>query len=156
MTKSPNTKPTPHPPWVRKFLSAVGPYQKHVTNRPFFVEMVEGTLPMRKFRTGLLYFYPLIEAFPKYMGLTLAKIEQEDSRRNNAAREWLLRNINIERKHMLWYRQWALDFGVSRTDLKKVVPPPEIDAVNNYLWRIVHGGSLAESLAAVNYGIEGP
>ena len=156
MTKSPNTKPTPHPPWVRKFLSAVGPYQKHVTNRPFFVEMAEGTLPMRKFRTGLLYFYPLIEAFPKYMGLTLAKIEQEDSRRNNAAREWLLRNINIERKHMLWYRQWALDFGVSRTDLKKVVPPPEIDAVNNYLWRIVHGGSLAESLAAVNYGIEGP
>lgn len=149
-------KPTPHPPWVRKFLSAVEPYQERVLNSPFCVEMAKGTLPMRKFRAGLLYFYPLIEAFPKYMGLTLAKIDQEETRRNNAAREWLLQNINIERKHTLWFRQWAIDFGVSRKDLKKVVPPPEIDAVNNYLWRVVHGGSLAESLAAVNFGIEGP
>lgn len=156
MTDTPILKPSPHPPWVRKFLGAVEPHQKCVSNSPFFVEMAEGNLSMRRFRAGLLYFYPLIEAFPKYMGLTLAKVEQEDSRRNNAAREWLLQNINIERKHMLWYRQWAIDFGVSRKDLKKVVPPPEIDAVNNYLWRVVHGGSLAESLAAVNFGIEGP
>lgn len=150
-------QPTPHPPWVREFLGAVEPYQERVLNSPFFVEMADGTLSMRRFRAGLLYFYPLIEAFPKYMGLTLAKVRQKGSRRNNAAREWLLQNINIERKHTLWYRQWAIDFGVPESDLRKqVVPPPEIDAINNFLWRVVHGGSLAEALAAVNFGIEGP
>lgn len=150
-------KTTKHLPWIEDFISAVAPYEARVVNSPLFAELAAGTLSMPKFRAGLLYFYPLIEAFPQYMALTLAKVPLGITRRNDMAREWLIQNMNVERKHVRWYRRWAIDFGVSEQKLKALLaPPPEIDAVNNYLWRVVYGGSLAESLAAVNYGIEGP
>ncbi len=149
-------KLTRHPRWVREFLAAVAPIEERVVNSRLFAEMANGTLSMKRFRAGLLYFYPLIESFPQYMGLTLAKAAAGNGL-NELTREWLITNINIERKHTVWYRQWALDFGVSKEAFARpVLPPPEIDAVNHYLWRITSQGTLAEALAAVNYGIEGP
>lgn len=149
-------KLTRHPRWVREFRTAVAPIEERIVNSRFFAEMANGTLSMKRFRAGLLYFYPLIESFPQYMGLTLAKAASGNGL-NELTREWLITNINIERKHTLWYRQWALDFGVSREEFARpVLPPPEIDAVNHYLWRVTSQGTLTEALAAVNYGIEGP
>ena len=150
-------KLTRHPRWVREFRTAVSPIEERIVNSRFFAEMANGTLPMKRFRAGLLYFYPLIESFPQYMGLTLALVPRGGQPANHLVREWLITNINIERKHTVWFRQWALDFGVSREAFARpVLPPPEIDAVNHYLWRITSQGTLAEALAAVNYGIEGP
>ena len=98
-------KPTRHPPWVREFLKAVAPCEDRVVNSPFFVEMADGTLSMKRFRAGLLYFYPLIETFPKFMGLTLARVPEGGAARNNLVRDWLITNINVERKHTIWFRQ---------------------------------------------------
>ena len=75
---------------------------------------------------------------------------------NSSARSLKLKN-NVERKHTIWYRQWAVDFGVPEKAFEEpVVPPPEIDAVNHYLWHVTSRGTLMEALAAVNFGIEGP
>ncbi len=148
---------TPHPEWVRNFLEEIEPYNDRIMNGPYFDEMAAGTLSMSRFRGGLLNFYPLIEDFPAYMGHAIQKVPRGRSRRNDMARDWLMQNINIERKHTLWYRQWAIDFGVPRKAFDKpIVPPPEIDAINNFLWRTVTHGTVAECIAAVNYGIEGP
>lgn len=148
---------TPHPPWVVDFLSTVTPCKDRIVHGKLFSEMASGELSMPRFRGALLYFYPLIENFPKYMGLTLSKIPEGDHPFNNLAREWLLTNMNIERRHAQWYRQWAVDFGVRGELLRKpVVPPPEMYAVNNYLWHVVSHGTLIEAICAVNFGIEGP
>lgn len=150
-------KPTRHPPWVREFLKAVSPYEDRIVHASLFATMADGTLSMKRFRAGLLYFYPLIEAFPKFMGLTLARVPAGNAPYNNLVRDWLITNISIEREHTLWYRQWAIDFGVPETALATLVfPPPGIDAVNHYLWHITSQGTLTEALAAVNLGIEGP
>ena len=148
---------TRDPDWVLNLHERLLPFVRGIVDGKLFTEMAEGTLTMKRFRSGLLYFYPLIENFPKYMGLTLTKVPEGDAPRHNLAREWLLENMNLERRHADWYRQWAVSFGVSSRALNRpVVPPPEMDAINNYLWRVASYGSLAEAIAAVNFGIEGP
>lgn len=143
--------------WLLSLRERLQPFVRSIVDSRLFREMAEGTLSMKRFRGALLYFYPLVENFPKYMGVTLTKVPEGDSPRNNLAREWLLENMNVERRHAHWYRQWAVSFGVSgRTLNRPVVPPPEMDAINNYLWRVTSHGSLAEALAAVNFGVEGP
>jgi pyrroloquinoline quinone (PQQ) biosynthesis protein C len=126
-----------------------------VVTSPFFADMAAGTLSMARFRFGLLHFFPLIEAFPKYIALLLTKLPLQGEPAE-AARDWLIQNLGVERRHVVWYRQWAVDFGVRAGDLLANKPPPEIDAVNNHLWRVATYGAFAEGLAAINVGIEGP
>lgn len=148
---------TPNPDWVLELQQRLLPTIQGIVDGNLFREMADGTLTMKRFRGALLYFYPLIENFPKYMGLTLSKIPEGDIQRNNLVCEWLLENMNIERRHANWYRQWALSFGVSGRDINRpVTPPAQMDAVNNYLWHVVSHGNLVEAIAAVNFGIEGP
>ena len=148
---------TPHPEWVREFVDSVAPDRARVVQSPFFDDMAKGTLSMSIFRCGLVGFYPLVESFPSYLKLVLKKVPKDKDKRSNLARSWLAANIEIERRHAAWYRQWARDFGVpSDTFSRTVVPPAEMDAVNNYLWRIGTQGTLSECFAAINYGIEGP
>ena len=64
---------TDHEPWAQHFWQALVPYKDQVVEHPLFVEMGEGTLAPERFRDALLHFYPLVENFPKYMGLALAK-----------------------------------------------------------------------------------
>ena len=148
---------TPHPEWAREFEDSLAPLRARVVRSPLFVEMANGTLSMSRFRGALVGFYPLVESFPSFLKLTLKKVPRDNDERSNLARDWLAENIKTERQHATWYRQWARDFGVpSDTFSRTVVPPAEMDAVSNYLWRIGTQGTLSECFAAINYGIEGP
>ena len=119
--------------------------------------MAEGTLSTRRFRAALRYFYRTVELFPKFMASTLTRVPEGDVRRNNLACDWLIRNIAVERKHARWYRQWAMDFGVDKRHfVQRDDTPAETDGLNNYLWHVSAHGTLAEALAAVNFGIEYP
>lgn len=150
-------KLTVHPPWVKEFLEFIAPYKDAIVNGRYFSEMAAGTLSMARCRGGLYNFYPLIENFPVYMAGVLEKVPAGGNPRNDMVRNWLMSNINTERQHAIWYRQWASDFGVPQKAFNKpVVPPAEMDAVNNYLWRIANHGTLVECIAAINYAIEGP
>jgi len=118
--------------------------------------MYSGDLTAKRFQGGLINFYPLIESFPLYMALNLTKVPAGESSRNTKARYWLSRNINQERIHTTWWKQWAAGFGVSKKVLERpIAPPAEMDAINNYLWRICSHGSLSEAMSAVNFAIEG-
>ena len=89
------------------------------------------------------------------MNLCVAKAP--DTEQGRIAKSWLAHNIKIERRHAQWYRDWAIGFGVSEKIFEKPInPPPEIDAVNNFLWRVCTYGSLVEAVAGLNYAIEGP
>jgi pyrroloquinoline quinone (PQQ) biosynthesis protein C len=105
----------------------------------------------------MINFYPLIENFPKYMALILAKVPMEDSPEANMARHWLIHNLNIERLHAKWYRDWIRGFGVPQELMQKeYFPTPEVDAVNNFLWKLCTYGTLPEAIAGLNFAIEGP
>lgn len=148
---------TRHPPWVETFLERIAPSVDRIVDGPLFSEMAAGCLSMARFRYGLLNCYPLIEDFPAYMGRAIQKVPGGREPRNDMARNWLMVNISIERMRTIWYRQWAVDFGVPEAAFdSRIVPPPEVDALNNYLWRVVDQGSLAECIAAVNFAVEGP
>lgn len=150
-------KPTPHPAWVEDFLESIKPYEQRIINSKIFDDMHAGKLTLKRFQGGLINFYPLIESFPKYMALNLAKVPAGDSRWSKKTRYWLITNINQERIHTAWWKQWAVGFGVSRDVFDdEIYPPAEMDAISNYLWRICTHGSLAEGICASNFGIEGP
>jgi pyrroloquinoline quinone (PQQ) biosynthesis protein C len=149
-------RPTPHPQWINELLDEIEPYRRKIVNSKIFKDMGSGSLTMKRFRGGLINFYPLIESFPKYMALNLAKVPAGDSRWSRKARYWLITNINQERLHTGWWKQWAIGFGVSPHAFKEeTYPPPEMDAINNYLWRVCTHGSLAEGMSAANFAIEG-
>jgi pyrroloquinoline quinone (PQQ) biosynthesis protein C len=147
---------TPHPDWVESFLDFIRPYQESVANHRLFEEFKKGSLTIRQCQGALVNFYPLIESFPQYMALSLTKIPGSDSPCNQKARDWLIRNIHQERLHSEWWRQFAAGFKVDVSVFdEEIHPPPEMDAINNYLWRVCTHGTLAEGMSASNFAIEG-
>jgi pyrroloquinoline quinone (PQQ) biosynthesis protein C len=150
-------KVTAHPDWVIALLDYLGPYKSKVVDNKLFKEIGSGQLKLRQFQGALVNFYPLIESFPKFMGLNLAKVPAGGRVWNKRTRFWLIRNINQERLHTGWWREFAFGFGVSKSALDdEIHPPPEMDAINNYLWRISTHGTLAEGICAANFAVEGP
>lgn len=148
---------SPHPAWVKDFLDFIKPYEDRVINSRIFKDISTGELSIKQFQGALINFYPLIESFPQYMALNLAKVPPGDSKRNKNTRNWLITNINQERLHTGWWKQFAAGFKVPIDILdNEIYPPPEMDAINDYLWRICTHGSLAEGIAASNYAVEGP
>jgi pyrroloquinoline quinone (PQQ) biosynthesis protein C len=150
-------KITPHPQWVLDFLDFLKPYKDKVTNHRLFVDVSYGRLTKKRAQGALINFYPLVESFPQYMALNLAKVPSGNFKWNEKTRHWLIANIHQERLHTGWWRQMARGFGVPGETLNSLIyPPPEMDAINNYLWRVSTHGSLAEGLSAVNFAVEGP
>ena len=148
---------TEHPAWVQDLFHCTKPYRERIESHPYFLDAAAGTLTLERIQAALVNFFPLVESFPKYMALNLAKVPPGDAGSNRTARRWLIANINVERAHSDWWKQWAAGFGVSREVFDvEIRPPAEIDAINSYLWRVCHQGSLAEGMAATNYAVEGP
>ena len=148
---------TSHPEWVKAFLKFLEPFKDRVVKHRTFKDISSGALTVRQFQEALINFYPLVESFPQYMGLNLSKVPAGNSEWSDKTRYWLIANMNQERRHTKWWKNFAKGFGVSEASLREeIFPPPEMDAVNNYLWRISVRGSLAEGISAVNFAIEGP
>lgn len=145
---------TPHNDWAQAFWDELVPWKDRVVQHPLFVEMAAGTLPLENFRRALLNFYPLIESFPKYMALNLAKTRPGVFPGHEEAKNWLIDNIKVEQRHAYWFQDWAGGFGITPQELAVVQPRAGSDAVNNYLWKVDTYGSLAEGLSATNLAIE--
>jgi len=145
---------TDHGPWAQAFWDDLVPLKNRVVEHPVFVEMGAGTLSLPRFRSALLNFYPLVENFPEYMGLNLAKTQPGRYPGHEESKNWLISNIKVEQRHAYWYQDWAMGFGISLEELEFVTPPAAMDAVNHYLWHMGRQASLEEGLAATNLAIE--
>lgn len=147
---------TSHPEWVNEFLEFIAPYKDRVVNNRIFEDINTTRLSGNQFQGAMINFYPLIESFPKYMALSLSKVPAGNSVWSRKTRFWLITNMNQERLHTEWWKQMARGFGIASEALQQeIYPPPEMDAINNYLWRICTYGSLAEAISAANFAIEG-
>lgn len=145
---------TAHDAWAQRFWDELVPLKDRVARHPLFLEMGDGTLNLERFRKALLNFYPLVENFPKYMALNLAKVRPGIFPGHEDAKNWMIDNIKVEQRHAYWYQDWAKGFGIAAEQLDRVRPPAAMDAVNNYLWCVDTYGSLAEGIAATNLAIE--
>ena len=149
-------KITPHPKWVEDFLRSIASDYERVINHQVFKDIKRGAFTKKQFQGTLTSAYPLIESFPKYMALTLAKVPPGRSEWSVKTRDWLITNMEQERLHARWWRQFAAGFGVPPEKFdSEIYPPPEMDAINNYLWRVCTYGSLAEAMSAANFAVEG-
>lgn len=145
---------SPHPEWAQRFWDNLVPLKDRIAQHPLFREMAVGELSLPRFRHALLNFYPLVGNFPHYMGLTLSKAYEANVPGVLESRDWLINNIKIEQRHLYWYRDWAMGFGITNEALDNVTPPAAMDAINHYLWHINQRGSIAEGIAATNLAIE--
>jgi len=148
---------TPHPNWVIEMLAFLEPYEKRVVNSRIFEDAANGKLSERLSQNATISFYPLVETFPKFLKLNLAKVPSGNSERNRQTRCWLLSNIQQEKLHARWWRHMGHNFGVPvQTFDRDITPPQEIEAITDYLREICADGTLPESIAAANYAVEGP
>jgi pyrroloquinoline quinone (PQQ) biosynthesis protein C len=145
---------TAHPEWAERFWDGLVPFKDRVAQHRYFQELGAGKLSLERFRRGLIDFYPLVESFPRYMALNLAKTRPGVAPGNAEAKNWLIENIKVEQRHADWWCDWAHGFGCSPEDLYNAHPSTLMDAINHYLWNINTYGSLAEGLGATNLAIE--
>ena len=145
---------TPHSGWAQAFWDDLVPVKERVSHHPLFIDMANGKLSLACFRLALLNFYPLVAHFPSYMALALSKATDFTQPGVTESRDWLIQNIKIEERHLNWYREWAVGFGLTVDELDRVTPPVEMNAVNHFLWNMNYRSSLAECLAATNLAIE--
>jgi pyrroloquinoline quinone (PQQ) biosynthesis protein C len=154
-----NLRPTANPSWIEGLIAREQPAWERVTKGPAFTTTAaaatEGEFPAAMWRTIVLEFWCVVEAFPKYMGLTLAKTTFGKSPRDYLAREWLIGNIAIESMHAAWYIDWARAHDVSEEQLVAHRPAPETAALHEWLFSVAHRGSLPQAIGAINYAIEG-
>lgn len=154
MVKSELTE-TPNPVWAQRMVDALRPEWSAVLASPIFVATAEGEFPDTAWRRVLLDFFCVVEAFPKYMGVYLAKTTFGQTSGDHLARDWLIGNIRTEALHAQWYAEWAAAHGIDQDELVSHRPSPEAGALYEYLWSICYRGTLAEAFGAVNYAIEG-
>jgi pyrroloquinoline quinone (PQQ) biosynthesis protein C len=146
---------TPHPAWVTDMLERLRPEWNGVQESGVFSATRPGAFPERIWGRILHEFFCVVESFPKYMGITLAKTTFGQSPKDELARNWLIGNIRVEARHVEWYIDWAAGHGISRAEITASRPHAAVGALDAWLWSTAYRGSLAEAIGAINYAIEG-
>ncbi|AUX44623.1 hypothetical protein SOCE26_060890 [Sorangium cellulosum] len=148
-------KATPHPVWVEDMLESLADQWKAAVYTPPVAQTMTEAIDEATWGLLLREFFCVVEAFPKYMGLSLAKTTYGQSPRDFLVRDWLIGNIRVEALHVRWYLDWAAGHGISTAEITGHRPSPEVASLFEWLWSVSHRGTLAEAVGAVNYAIEG-
>jgi len=152
----PPLKPSPHPRWLEAMLESVRHEWNAACWPPLFRDTADGRRPpLGYWRRVLSQFFLIVESFPKYMGLSLAKTTYGRTEGDASIRRWLLQNLGVEAKHAEWFIDWVRAIGVEPDTLFSVRPLPEIQALHAHLRDTCARGTLAEGIAASNWAIEG-
>ncbi|MCP3103555.1 iron-containing redox enzyme family protein [Myxococcus sp. K15C18031901] len=147
---------TPHPPWVEAMRASLREDWEVACWPRLFRDTADGRRPpLRHWRRVLSGFFAIVEAFPKYMGLSLAKTTYGLRRGDASIRRWLLQNMAVEAKHAEWYLDWVRGIGVEPEAVFARPLSPHLRALHAHLLRTCAQGSLAEGVAASNWAIEG-
>jgi pyrroloquinoline quinone (PQQ) biosynthesis protein C len=142
--------------WGTDLLTLAAPSVGRVVHCQLFNELTESTLSLPRCRGALKSFWSLVQNFPKFMALNLAKTLDPLHREHKIVRNWLIDNISVEKQHSEWWLDWAQGFGISAEELRDFQPIEEVEALNKYLWHVCASESLIEGISATNLAIEGP
>jgi pyrroloquinoline quinone (PQQ) biosynthesis protein C len=146
---------TPNPAWATDMIERLHSDWEAVHESPVF-DMTSPDAPRGPaWRAFILEHFCIVENFPKYMGLELAKTTYGLTPKDYLARAWLIGNIRVEARHAEWYIDWGTGHGLTREELFAHRPAPAAGALDSWLWSVAHRGTLAESIGAINYAVEG-
>jgi pyrroloquinoline quinone (PQQ) biosynthesis protein C len=144
-----------YPAWAQDMVGGTLKAKRHVVDHELFGMLADASLPIEQTRRFLLAGWPVIEQFPQFMATNLCKIRYGRTRGENMARKYLMANIRVEQNHADHWVEWAAACDVPRRALLDAQLPVESQALNHWCWHSCHRDSLATSMAATNFAIEG-
>ncbi|WDD91083.1 iron-containing redox enzyme family protein [Burkholderia sp. FERM BP-3421] len=144
-----------YPHWLEDMVGEVREARDRVRFHEVFTLMRDGRLGDEQVRAFFVNGWPVVEQFPKYMSMNLLKANGEQSPGEEKARRYLIRNIRVELNHVEYWADWAQACGIERRVLSDGESPPAALALSHWCWKSSSVDSLAASIAATNYAIEG-
>ncbi len=144
-----------YPHWLQDVVGTVRAARDRVRFHEVFSLMRDGRLAPRQLAAFFVNGWPVVEQFPKYMSMNLLKANGTNSSGEEKARRYLIRNIRVELNHVEHWVNWAEASGVPRRQLTDGDSPPAALALSHWCWKSSSADTLAASIAATNYAIEG-
>ena len=146
---------TSYPAWAQQLVLDCSESKRRVVEHEIYKRMRDNTLSEKTLRIFLIGGWPVVEQFSLYMGHNLGKTRYGRHPGEDMARRWLIRNIRVELNHADYWVNWAQAHGVSLEDMNAQDIPAPFQALNDWCWHSCATESLAVSMAATNYAIEG-
>ena len=151
----PLTEIASYPSWAQDMVAECEGAKQSVVTHDLWPIMREAKLNQGATRHFMVGIWPVIERFPGYMAMSLLKTRFGRSEGDNMARRWLVRNIRVEQNHAEYWLNWAEGANIPREEVLHGAAPAGTDALANWCEEISKNGSLAASVAATNYAVEG-
>lgn len=151
----PLTELTSYPEWAQNMVADCESTKQSVVDHELWGMMSDGSLGHEGTVNFMVGIWPVIERFPGYMAQSLLKTSFGRSPGDDLARRWLVRNIRVEQNHAEYWLNWAEGAGVPRSEVLSGASPRGTDVLAKWCEEISSQGSLAASIAATNYAVEG-
>jgi pyrroloquinoline quinone (PQQ) biosynthesis protein C len=146
---------TSYPLWAQDMVSSCEDARRAIVSHEMWSQMIAAQLDPEATRNFMVGVWPVIERFPGYMAHSLLKTRFGRSPGDDLARRWLVRNIRVEQNHAEYWLNWAESAGVSREEVLNAEPPKGSQALADWCEEVSRHDSLAASMAATNYAVEG-
>lgn len=151
----PLTELSSYPQWAQDMVADCESAKQSVVQHELWDLMRGATLDQISTANFMMGIWPVIERFPAYMALSLLKTRFGRSPGDNLARRWLVRNIRVEQNHAEYWLNWAEGAGVPRDRVLHGRAPHGTGTLASWCEEVCTGGTLAASIAATNYAVEG-
>src|SRR5258706_649372 len=140
--------------WVDSLNGYLKPYWDELLQGDWCEGVANTRLTVSEMRGWILQLYPFIHAFPKFLAEGLIKVEDDYSR------SFLIDNIRVEKGHAEHWIWMGLGFGLTRQEMLDAAEGSkpllrDVQSLTDWLWYINTKGSMAESVAATSFAIEG-
>jgi pyrroloquinoline quinone (PQQ) biosynthesis protein C len=144
-----------YPEWAQDLVGRCDVVKKTVVDHELWDQMSACKLAAASTANFMAGIWPVIERFPAYMAQSLLKTRFGRSDGDNLARRWLVRNIRVEQNHAEYWLMWAEGAGVPRATVLNGSAAVGTQTLARWCEEICARGSLAASIAATNYAVEG-
>ncbi|HEY8586718.1 MAG TPA: iron-containing redox enzyme family protein [Rhodanobacter sp.] len=144
-----------YPQWAQDMVAECESTKRSVIVHPLWESMVDGTLGQTGTSNFMVGIWPVIERFPAYMAQSLLKTQFGRSAGDNLARRWLVRNIRVEQNHAEYWLNWAEGAGIPREEVLRGTAPHGTRVLADWCEDVSRSDTLAASIAATNYAVEG-
>ncbi|MEO7150081.1 MAG: iron-containing redox enzyme family protein [Rhodanobacteraceae bacterium] len=144
-----------YPRWAQDMVAECDLVKQTVVDHDLWNVMREGESDQACTFNFMVGIWPVIERFPAYMASSLLKTRFGRSPGDNLARRWLVRNIRVEQNHAEYWLNWADGAGIAREHVLNGILPGGSQVLADWCEEVSDHGTLAASIAATNYAVEG-
>src|SRR5574337_1578679 len=144
-----------YPQWAQDMVADCESTKQRVLDHDIWQMMMALQLDAESTGNFMMGLWPFIERFPSFMALNLLKPRYGRSPGDDMARRWLVRNIRVEQNHAEYWLNWAEGAGLPREAVLHGLVPAGTQTLAAWCEEVSTADTLAASLAAVNYAVEG-